>query len=199
MQLLSPPAYVVRGKVLFSQVSVCSHLGGRVPTFWVGGTYSQVLMGGRVPTQVWVGGGTYLPRSGRGGGVPTQVLMGGYLPWQGKYPPPIRVGTPPPRVGTPPPRVGTPPLHQDSIACACYRGMPLAFTQEDFLVSLVFIWIGQARRTEKHGPNGDISKISTSNWSIKDSPGIRKSSTSTAGGFLSVTRLIWTRLIQTCT
>ena len=64
---LLPPAYVVRGKVLFSQVSVCPHLGG-VPTFRVGDTY--------------------LPRSGRGvhtlpgGGVPTFPGLDevGYLP-----------------------------------------------------------------------------------------------------------------------
>ena len=67
---LLPPAYVVQGKVLFSQVSVCPHLGG-VPTFKVGG--------GSYPG--W--GGTY-----PGEGVPTLVrgvptLVRGYLPWWG--------------------------------------------------------------------------------------------------------------------
>ena len=89
-----------------------------------GGGYLLSGLDGRVPTQVWVGG--YLLRSGWG-----------YLPWEGGG------GTylgryPLPRIGTPPPRVGTPPPHQNSIACACYAvgGMPLAFTQENFLVSI---------------------------------------------------------------
>ena len=79
---LLPPAYVVRGKVLFSQVSVCQHLGGGVPTFRVvgGDTYSALdrrgvptlARVGGVPTQLWVGGG-----------VPTLARVGAYLPWPG--------------------------------------------------------------------------------------------------------------------
>ena len=107
---LLPPAYVVRGKVLFSQVSVCSHLGGGgtyLPGRW-GGVPTLRSGWGGVPTQLWTGGGTYLGQggyllsSGRGGvptlarvgGVPTQLWTGGvptlagvgeegYLPWLG--------------------------------------------------------------------------------------------------------------------
>ena len=76
-------------------------------------------MGGYLPSQVWTGG--YLP-SQAGGYLPSQVQMGGvptfpgleghlhskvgggtyarwgYLPYQGRYPPP-RVGIPPPTEG----------------------------------------------------------------------------------------------------
>ena len=102
---LLPAAYVVRGKVLFSQVSVCPHLGGGgVPTFWAGGvpTFPGLEGGTYLPRSGWGGtylprwggGGTYLSRSGWGGvptfpgrstylgrGVPT--LAGGYLSWRG--------------------------------------------------------------------------------------------------------------------
>ena len=74
-----------------------------------GGTPSQVWMGGTL-SQVWVGGGVLCPRSGWLGGTP---------------PPPELVGVPPP-----------PPIRQSSIASTCYGAgsVPLAFTQEDFLV-----------------------------------------------------------------
>ena len=59
---------------------VCSHRGGGVPTFWVGGVPTfpgldggggyLLLGGGYLPSQVWMGGGGYLP---------SQVWMGGYL------------------------------------------------------------------------------------------------------------------------
>ena len=69
--LFLPPAYVVRGKVMFS-VCLSVHTRGGVPTFWMvgGGTYSQVWM---------EGGGTYLPRSGWGG-VPTLRSGWGWVP-----------------------------------------------------------------------------------------------------------------------
>ena len=116
-----PPAYVVRGTVLFSQVSVCSHLEGGVPTFQAGEYLpSQVWMGG-TPSNWRVGGeGLYpLPRSGQGGylsqlmGVtPSQVWRvphwRGYPAWKGV---PASRGYPPAR-GTPqqgvPPGGGTP-------------------------------------------------------------------------------------------
>ena len=128
-----PPAYIVRGKVLFSQVSVCPHPRG-VPTFWVGGYlpsqvwtggYPLPWWGGDLPSQVWMGG-TYLPTSGWGGGylptfqgldgwVPTfQGLDGGYLPsqvWpptQSRYPP--TQGSTPCLGQVPPPSVGAPPV-----------------------------------------------------------------------------------------
>ena len=90
-----PSAYIVRGKVLFSQVCLFTFGGG-------GGTY---LLGRGVPTFQSGGGGTYLGR-------------GGYLPWQAGGVPTLAGG------------VHTFP------ACACYAAgsMPLAFTQEDFLV-----------------------------------------------------------------
>ena len=65
--VLLPPAYVVRGKVLFSQVSVCQHLGG-VPTFrMVGGTYSGLDGGGGGGTYLWPRVEGYLLSSGQGG------------------------------------------------------------------------------------------------------------------------------------
>ena len=72
--------------------------------------FSQVCVcstfgGGGTPTQVWMGG---VPQ-----GTPWPCLDGG----DGGYTPP-------------------PPIRQSSIASTCYAagGMPLAFTQEDFLV-----------------------------------------------------------------
>ena len=70
MKELLPAAYVVRGKVLFSQVSVCSHLGG-LPTF-------QVLGGGYLLSGLG-GGGGYLLRSEWKGG--TYSMSG----WGGTY------------------------------------------------------------------------------------------------------------------
>ena len=61
------------GKVLFSQVSVCSHLGGT--SLDREGIY--LGWGEGVPT-LDGGGGTYL---GRGKGVPTLDRMEEYLPW----------------------------------------------------------------------------------------------------------------------
>ena len=89
---LLPPAYVVRGKVLFSQVSVCPHLWGG------GGGY-------HLPRSRWEG---YPLLRSRQGVSPSQVQVGGGTYW-------------------------------NSIACTCYAagGMPLAFTQEDFLVSFI--------------------------------------------------------------
>ena len=74
-----------RGGNIFS-LSVCPHPGWGVPTFR--------MVGGGVPTQVWMVGGGYLPRSGwegyllsglDGGGLPTFPGLdrgGGYLPSQ---------------------------------------------------------------------------------------------------------------------
>ena len=63
--------------------------------------------GGVTPSQVWMVGGT---PGLDGGGYPRSGLWGGTL--------------------------GTPPFRQNSIVSTCYPagGMPLAFTQEDFLV-----------------------------------------------------------------
>ena len=79
-----------------------------------GGTPSQVWSG--YPSQVWMGGGTPILLMG---GTPSKIRMGGTLPildWMGY--PPIR--------------------RQISIASTCYTagGVPLAFTQEDFLVEI---------------------------------------------------------------
>ena len=79
----------------------------------VAGYSSQVWMVGGYPSQAWmVGGHPGYPQPGLdGGGVPPTTKTG----W-----------------GTPP------PIKQSSIASTCYAasGMPLAFTQEDFLVIL---------------------------------------------------------------
>ena len=109
---------------------------------WGGGTPSQVLVGG-TPSQVWMGGTPGNPHHDWMGYPPGQVWMleGGYhqVPphhdWMG-YPPPRPGldgrgdGTP----GTPPTMIGwgTPP--PSSSTCYASGGVPLAFTQEDFLV-----------------------------------------------------------------
>ena len=64
-----PPAYVVRGKVLFPQVSVCSHLcvwGGGALSSWQWGTSFPGLDGGGYPfpRSVW-------------GVPPSQIQVGG--------------------------------------------------------------------------------------------------------------------------
>ena len=144
---------------MLPQASVLPHLwreGGAVP---------HLADGGGTPFPGPGGGGYPLPRSGLGGvpgpgrgyplpssrwGVPpSQVQAGGhpllrpgkgvlpYSPTLGRGSPHLELGT-----GYPPPgiRKGVPPPLQtwNSIACTCYTagGMPLAFTQEDFLVYL---------------------------------------------------------------
>ena len=86
--------------------------------------------GGGTPSQVQVGGAGYSISGPGRGGTPSQV--GGY-PSRGGYP--SQGGVPQLGGGVTP---GTPPR----IASTCYGyaagGMPLAFTQEDFLVSIVF-------------------------------------------------------------
>ena len=74
---------------LFSQVSVCSHLGRSTYLLGGGGTYSQVWMGGGGGYLLsgLDGGGTYLLRSGQGGGTYSQVWTGRggtYLPRSGQ-------------------------------------------------------------------------------------------------------------------
>ena len=109
----------------FSQVCVCSTLGG-VPHPY------PSLSGGGYPIQPWTGG---VPRSSLGwgeypnlgwGGTPT-LDRGVPQPWTGGHP--ISGGGTPSHVW-----LGTPP----KIASTCYGyaagGVPLAFTQEDFLV-----------------------------------------------------------------
>ena len=101
----------------------------------VGGTPSQVWMvGGYLPTRSrwW---GVPHPRSACWGGTPpTRSGCWGIPPWPGLDGGLVWMvgGT----WGTPPP----PPMRQSSITSTCYAagGMPLAFTQEDFLVSIVY-------------------------------------------------------------
>ena len=113
---------------------------------------------GRTPSQVVCPipglGGYSVPGLGGVGGTPSQVWVGGYpcnrlarSGWWGVprgtpgYPPTIMTGwgVPPPWLdGVPPP-----PIRQNSTASTCYAagGMPLAFTQEDFLViSVIKNW-----------------------------------------------------------
>ena len=113
--------------------------------------------GGGTPSQVWTRGVPH-PRSGQAppqpdlewGTPPPRLGMG--------YPPRHRTGVPPSDLGwgippghetgyPPGPEMGYPPGHgtgypprQISIASTCYTagGMPLAFTQEDFLVKIIF-------------------------------------------------------------
>ena len=116
------PAYVVRGKVIFILGNVC--------LFTIGGGY---------PIQCLDGGG--VPRSMSGwGGTPSQVWVGGYpITGLGGIPSQVWMGVPPTMTGWGTPHhdwIGYPPIRQSSIVSTCYTagGMPLAFTQEDFLV-----------------------------------------------------------------
>ena len=109
---------------MFSQVCVCSTFGGGVPhprSGW-GGVYPIPGLPGVPPS----------PRPGMG--YPPALDLGWGIPppwtWDGVPRPDLTWGTPPDLTwGTPPPR-------RISIASTCYAagGMPLAFTQEDFLV-----------------------------------------------------------------
>ena len=113
-------------------------LGRGVPNFRseVGGYPSQVSMMGGYPGTPYPGMG-YPPDMGWGtprswDGVPTGLGMG-YPPGPGMgYPPRHGMGYPPDL------RWGNPP-RQISIVSTCYAagGMPLAFTQEDFLVTKI--------------------------------------------------------------
>ena len=92
-----------------------------------GGGYPISGLGrGGTPSQV---GGVPSPRSG---GYPVPGLGGYLVPGPGGYPVPGPGGYPIPGLGGTP---GTPP-RQSSTASTCYAagGVPLAFTQEDFLV-----------------------------------------------------------------
>ena len=115
-----PPSYeVVRGKVLFSQVSVHIWGGGGYPSSWRGGgTPSQVQVGGSLssqpeggctPSQVQVEG---IPSSqqGGGGGTPSIPGPGRGVPhprsrWRGVPPSRTKWGNPPPPPMPPPPAV----------------------------------------------------------------------------------------------
>ena len=160
------PRTYVRREVMFSQVCVCSTFGGGYPVPGLGRGVPHPRSGqGGTPSQVWLVGvphprcGPHLvppprPRSGWWGGtqgtphtwdgVPPYIdLEWGTLP---SLPRP-GMGTPLPlphpdlRWGTPLPEMGyPPPITQSSIASTCYAagGVPLAFTQEDFLVDIYF-------------------------------------------------------------
>ena len=67
-------------------------------------------------------------------GTPPHWILVSLYPVEGRYPFPIKGRYPSPlKLGTPPPsKAGIPPLHQ--VTCYTAGGMPLVFTQEDFLV-----------------------------------------------------------------
>ena len=92
-----------------------------VPHFRSGWGYPIPGLDGRLGTQ-----GTPPPGLVGGGYPPNQVLMVGGVP---RVPP-----QPPGLDGVPIP----PPIRQSNIASTCYAagGVPLAFTQEDFLVTI---------------------------------------------------------------
>ena len=126
---LLPPAYEVRGKVLFSQVSVCSHFrgGGRGYPIQLMEGGGVVIPGGRLPHPRFRQGvpcsrSVGYPIPGPGGGTPFQVEV------VGRYP------IPGPGREVPPPPI----KRQSSIASTCYTAgsMPFAFTQDNFLVSI---------------------------------------------------------------
>ena len=140
--------------------------GGTPSSQWGGGYPIELTRGGGITSQVWAAGypipgldgeggypipgagegypmqlmGVPHPRSGwrrypipgpGGGGVPYPADQGGTPSqvWAGGTPSQVQVGVPHPPV-----------RRQSSIASTCYvaDGMPLAFTQEDFLVFVSF-------------------------------------------------------------
>ena len=151
-----PPASEGWEKVIFSLcVSVHTSMGGGgvpQPGLDGGGYPSQVWMVGGVPQQGLDGGGGTSARSGWWGvppsqvwmvGVPGQVLGTPHHPDLAGVPPPTMTGWGTPHhdwMGYPPTMTGWGTPHHDppppSIASTCYAAgdMPLAFTQEDFLV-----------------------------------------------------------------
>ena len=130
-------------------------VGGTPAWTWMGGYLGYPLAGGPHPGYPLAGGPTWgTPQQGEPhlwyplAGGPTQGTPAGGPTW-GTIPP----GRGSPTWGTPhrgtPPGVPPPPP-PTSTACTCYTvgGMPLAFTQEDFLVNnlLSIIWtIGCSR------------------------------------------------------
>ena len=102
------------------------------------GGYPIQLMGGVPHSQSRWRGGT---PSSWPGGTPFPGLDGGY-PLPGGTPPgkgvPPSAGLPPLGRGYPSPPTGGTSPHQTSTVCTCYAagGVPLAFTQEDFLVDI---------------------------------------------------------------
>ena len=127
---------------------VSSHLGGGVPQSGLGkgGVLQSGLGRGGTPSQVWVGG---YPISGLGRGVPH--LWGG-TPCPGVLHP---RGVPHVRGGT----LSPPPITQSSIASTCYAagGVPLAFTQEDFLLPCSQSCLWKALLLKRQGPQNEIS------------------------------------------
>ena len=113
-----PPAYVLRGKVIFT-AHVRSTKEGNIYTW----EYLSVhIVGGGYPVLGW---GGVTPRPGMG------------------YPPDLGLGTSPwtwDWVPAPPQTWDWVPPGPPSMASTWYAagGMPLAFTQEDFLVSQMF-------------------------------------------------------------
>ena len=113
---LLPPAYGVRGKVMFWQASVLPSI------------HLSVHRGGWYPDP---GGVPGPPRGVPGPPGGTRTPPGGV-----PRPPPGEGGVPgPPRGGS---GSGTPPGQDRRSTHYTAGGMPLAFTQEDFLVSEVF-------------------------------------------------------------
>ena len=115
-------------------------VGGGYPISGWGGTPSQVRgTQGIPPARSGWGSTQSTPHPDLGSGTPHLDLGRGtpYLRWGPPYLD-LGQGTPHLRWGTPPlPEMGyPPPITQSSIASTCYAvgGVPLAFTQEDFLV-----------------------------------------------------------------
>ena len=128
------PRTYVRREVMFSQVCVCSTLGG--------GGYPIPGLAGGTPSQFR----GVPPWTRSGWGIPPDLGQDTPPPTRSGWgpPPDLGQGTPPRNWdGVPPgPGTGTRPhqvwIRQSSTASTCYAagGVPLAFTQEDFLVFL---------------------------------------------------------------
>ena len=139
--LLLPPAYVVRREGNSFPLLVCPHLGGGYPYPIMLCNISQNAMGQQGGTLPGPAGGGCPGRGGTlPGGVPCQgvTLPGGTLPggvscWGGTLPGgyPTWVPPPPARSGW---GEGVPSKDNRRSIHYTAGGMPLPFTQEDFLV-----------------------------------------------------------------
>ena len=125
--------------------------GGTLSQVWTGGypipgmdggvSYPRSRWGGGTPSQVWTRGGRGVPYPADGKVSPSKIRTGGTPQSKTGWvlPNPRLDGVPPSRTGwgTPPPSKtgwGTPPPVSKASTCYASGGVPLAFTQEDFLV-----------------------------------------------------------------
>ena len=190
--------------------------GGGTPSFPTGEVPPSFLMGGTPIQSQW----GYPPSQVRTRSTPSQVRMGsspqGYphpdLGWLMPPPPFSRMGIPHAiqvrsEVRT---EMGTPIWN--SIACTCYAagGMPLAFTQEDFLV-VEIIWVESVNfshdqtlmqmcgyNCQQHCDQGyPVSILKEWSQCLTDQERIKQPRNSTRDSILQVSKLFSVELLTT--